>query len=330
VAQSFARYCAVAPDRSLMSAAVLYKGAAAPVVEQVPVPAAGTGQLAVEVCAAALNPVDIRVASGTHPTIRPTRPYTPGFEGVGRVVGDDGRPTDRRVWWLGGFGTFAERSVIPAEQAVEVPEGLADDAAAAIGIAGMAAWLALVYRGRIKPGDRVLVLGASGSVGRLAIQLARLEGAATVVAAARSADDELLELGADAVVPLRAGDDLTASFLRAEPAGYDVVVDPIFGAPGEAAIEAAAIGARIVVLGARAAPLRVTVSPAVFEKGLSILGHRNSATSVEARGDAYRAVAERMAAGRLRIDRDVIPLRDIAGAWQRQVDVPRRKLVIVP
>jgi NADPH2:quinone reductase len=309
-----------------MRAAVLRPGAETPSVEQAAVPTPGTEELALEVCAAALNPVDLRVAAGTHPTIRPPRPYVVGFEGVGRVTGDGGR----RVWWLGGFGSLAERAVAPAAEVIDVPEPLPDDAAAAIGISGMAAWLSLVHRARMQPGDRVLVLGATGGVGRFAVQLARLLGADRVVAAARSASDELLELGADAVVRLSpTGDVAAGDLLRASPEGYDVVVDPLFGAPGQAAIEAAAVGARIVVLGRRAGD-RVTLPAKIYEEGLTIIGHRNSATPIGPRRDAYRAVAEHMAAGRLRADRDVLALDEVTEAWRRQATSPHRKLVLIP
>jgi NADPH2:quinone reductase len=186
-----------------------------------------------------------------------------------------------------------------------------------------------VHRAHVRPGERVLVLGATGGVGRFALQLARLLGAGRVVAAARSAGDELLELGADAVVRIAPGADLAADLRRACPEGYDVVLDPLFGAPGEAAIEAAAVGARIVVFGRRAGD-SVTLHAKVYEEGLTIIGHRNSATPIGPRREAYRAIAEHMAAGRLRADREVLALDDVADAWRRQATSPHRKLVIVP
>lgn len=306
-----------------MQAAVIHPDADVPVVETVPVPRPGDGQVALEVHAVALNPVDRRVASGTHPTIRPQRPYVVGFEGVGRVL-DDGAP--RRVWWLGGHGTLAQRAVADADKLIEVPDGLSDDLAAAIGIAGMAAWLCLVYRGGMAAGDHVLVLGASGAVGRITVQLARILGASSVTAVARSAGEDLLELGADNVVAIP-DDDLEGTLRGIRPEGYDLVIDPLFGPPGEAAVEAAAINGRIVVMG-RAAGGSIRLNATVFERGLTIVGHRNSATAHEPRRDAYTSVAEHAAAGRLRIDREVFDLDGVGEAWTKLAGGVRRKLVV--
>src|SRR4029079_13378161 len=187
-----------------MLAAVLHDGAPPPTVEDVPAPKPEPGQLFVTVLAAALNPVDLLVAAGGDPTINPARPYVPGFEGVGRVVGDStsaGR--GRRIWWLGGTGSLAGRAVTDAEDAVDVPDALSDAEAAAIGVAGIAAWLALVERAKLQPGERVLVLGASGAVGRFAVQIARALGAERGVAAARCRPDGLHITGAESFVSLR-------------------------------------------------------------------------------------------------------------------------------
>lgn len=311
-----------------MRAAVIGQGATAPHITDVEAPTPQAGRVGIVVRAAALNPVDLLIAAGEHPTIRPARPYIPGFEGVGEVAGD-AATAGRRVWWLAGTGALAERATAAPDQTIDVPAELADDQAVAIGIAGMAAWLALVERARLQPGERVLVLGATGAVGRLALQLARLLGADRVVAAARSADDALLALGADTVVRISPREDLAAACLEAEPRGFDVILDPLFGPAGEAAIESAAEGGRVVVLGALAGP-RATLSTRIFERGLSIIGHRNSATPVAQRRLAYREMASHTVAGRLTVDRDVVALDELPGAWHRQAASPHRKLVVIP
>ena len=125
----------------------------------------------------------------------------------------------------------------------------------ALGISGLAAWLALTWRAELQPGEHVLVLAASGVLGQIAVQAAKLLGAGRVVAAARSQRGpraRCLALGADASVRLgELGEDLAAAAARRRPQGrIDVVVDPLFGEPFVAAVGAASFGARIVQLGA--------------------------------------------------------------------------------
>lgn len=311
-----------------MKAAVLHDGASAPTVEDVPSPEPGAGQLELRVLAASLNPVDLWIAMGQHPVFRPERPYVPGFEGVGRVTGGGGT-AGQRVWWLGGVGALAEQAIAQIDDAVDVPDALSDVEAAAIGIAGLAAWLALVERAGVSPGERVLVLGASGAVGRFAVQIARAVGAERVVGAARTGSDDLHELGAHAFVSLAEMEGLTDRLLDAEPRGYDVVIDPLFGAPLEAALEAAAPNARVVCLSALAGG-PVSLSNAIFEKGLSIIGHRNSATEASVRRAAYLALAEKVVSGEIRVGAETCGLEDIADAWLRQAGSPHCKLVVLP
>ena len=196
------------------------------------------GDHAVEVLAAGLNPVDLRIASGTFYGGVPPVPYVPGGEGVGQVDG-------RRVYFTGS-GTLAERALgNPGSYAV-VPEGLEDAVAVACGIAGTTAWMAL-ERAQIHKGETVLVLGASGAVGTFAVQAARLLGAACVVAAARSEAglERCSRLGADATISLDTERDALVAQIAAACGGDgpDVIIDPLWGPAAEAAVQAAAHGA---------------------------------------------------------------------------------------
>ena len=202
--------------------------------------------------AAGLNPIDLRVASGALPDRRPPLPSVVGSEGVGRA--DDGR----RYYFSGTvkpFGSLAERTLVEADGAVEVPEGIEDGQAVACGISGTAAYGSLLRRGQLREGETVLVLGASGVVGLTAVQLAKLHGAGRVIAAARSEDGlrRAAEAGADATVSLT-GDDLTAAFKDAADGEIDLVIDPLWGAPAAAAVDALAFRGRLVQLGQSAGP----------------------------------------------------------------------------
>ncbi len=136
--------------------------------------------------------------------------------------------------------------------------------AIAYGVAGLAAWLAL-DKAQLREGERVLILGASGPVGAIALQLARLRGAGRVVAAARREVE-----GADAFVELT--DDV------AFEEEFDVVIDPLWGAPAGAAIRAMAFGGRLVQLGQSAGGEATFASADIRFKELRILGHTNFAT----------------------------------------------------
>ena len=168
-----------------------------------------------EIVAVALNPLDLAVAAGRFAGGHPPLPYIPGCEAVARRNGErvhlfgDGRG-------IAKDGFLVERAEFPDGLSVPVPDGLDDAVAAACGIAGMAGWAPVATRAPVRPDDRVLVLGATGTVGSVAVQGARLLGAERVVAAGRDEAKlrRTLELGADATVALD-GDDLAARFREA-------------------------------------------------------------------------------------------------------------------
>jgi NADPH:quinone reductase-like Zn-dependent oxidoreductase len=197
----------------MMRGALLNGLGEVPRCEQVGDPAEGEGRAVVEVKAAALNPIDLRIASGGWYGRTPDPPYVPGSEGVG--VFADGR----RVWFQspGNVGSFAERCAIDPARAVELPAGIRDELAACLGVAGLAAWLSLQWRAGLREGETVLVLGASGPVGLIAVQAAKLMGAGRVVAAARSAKGlaRASQFGADATVKIDEVDDLSGAFREA-------------------------------------------------------------------------------------------------------------------
>ena len=175
------------------------------------------GDAVVDVVSAPLNPIDIAVGKGVHFSGHPPLPFVPGCEGVGR------RADGTLVWLFSGGlgvsrnGAMAERLAIGDAVAIAVPEGADPALAGALGIAGLAGWLPFSWRAPVAADDTVLVLGATGTVGRVAVQAAKLLGAARVVAVGRDAEglERAEQLGADASVRLEEAGDLPAVFKAA-------------------------------------------------------------------------------------------------------------------
>jgi NADPH:quinone reductase len=303
-----------------------------PEVGERPDPEAGDGEVVLEVLAAPLNPLDVAVGAGRFYGGHPPLPYVPGCEAVGRVGG-------RIVWVFGGGlglrrdGCMTERVAVPEDLLVDVPEGADPALAGALGIAGLAGWIPVASRAPVREGETVLVLGATGTAGRIAVQAARLFGAGRIVAAGRdpTALARAEELGADATVRIDEAGDLAAALREASGGdGPNLVVDALWGEPAAAAVEAAAPGARIVHLGQSAGPTATFTSAAVRGKQLDILGHSNFAIARDELARQYRALVERALVGEIEVDVESVPIADVDDAWRRQAEGPRLKLVVTP
>jgi NADPH2:quinone reductase len=311
-----------------MRAALIREVGALPEVGEAADPSGET----LEVLAAPINPIDLAVSRGVLATGHPELPYVPGCEAVGRI-------DDRVVWIFGGSlgrttqGAMAERASIGDAHAIDVPEGVDVAVAAGLGIAGLAGWLPFAWRAPLTAGERVLVLGATGSVGLVAVQAAKLLGAGRVVAAGRSATglERAAEVGADETVPLDDAGDLEAAFKDAFGGeGPSYVFDPLWGEPAAAAVRAAAPRATVVNLGQSAGATAELASAAVRFKSLSILGHTNFAVPPDELADHYRRLVTHVASGDIRFDVERVPLDSVADAWRRQAEGAGTKLVVVP
>ena len=314
-----------------MRAALIEQIGEPPVVGEAAEPERGPGQALVEVTAAPLNPIDISIGEGRFYGGSPDPPYVCGREGVGRVL--EGETLDPgTVVYFDTNAAVAERAVVQEAQAIPLPDGADHAVAASLGVAGLAGWMPLAWRAPLSGGERVLVLGASGAVGMIALQAAKHFGAGTVVAAARDRDGlaRARELGADATVDLSAAGDLTAAFLEAAGGPVDVTVDPLWGAPAVAAIGAGAIGGRLVQVGQSAGAEATIASSFVRGKAFSILGFSNFVVPREVKRDGYLEMVELAMAGNLHIDRETLPLDWAGEAWRRQKESPGKKLVLVP
>jgi NADPH:quinone reductase len=317
-----------------MRAAVVSELGRPPQLGDVPEPEPGDGEVVLEVAASALNPIDIAVGAGRFYGGHPPLPYVAGAEAVGRVTGDGGL-----VWVAGGGigvardGALAERAAVPEASLTPVPVGAEPELAVALGIAGMAGWLPLAWRAPVRKGETVLVLGATGTAGLVAVQAARLFGAGRVVAAGR--DQQRLaraaEVGADETVRIGDAGDLADAFRQAcRGEGPTLVFDPLWGEPLAGALEAAAIGARVVNVGQSAGPEATIRSGFVRGKQLDLLGYSNFAAPREVVRAEYGRLVQYALAGEIRIDVERVRLNDVAQAWERQAAGADAKLVVVP
>ena len=318
-----------------MRAAVIRELGATPAIESDwPEPVAEAGETLVETTAVGLNPVDLAITSGKFYEPAPPLPFAAGREGVGLVIDSPRFASGARVYTLKArTGSLADQFVADARMTWELPDG--DDHAdvVSVGIAGLAGWLAVQERAALKPGESVLVLGATGTVGSVAVQAARIIGAHRVVAAGR--DPERLarcrELGADATVEMGEGTDLQAAFRDAFPdGGPDVVIDPLWGAPALAAIQAAAPDMRLVNLGQAAGAEVSLASAAVRSKRVRIIGHTVFGSPVHELAAAQTTMLAHIRAGRLEVDTIEYPLERVAEAWDEQRKGPHHKLIVIP
>jgi len=323
-----------------MRAAVLRRHGAAPEYGSHAAPQRRHGEALIRVTAAPVNPLDLLCASGTSYFGEPALPYVPGTQGVGIVDEADGIPAGQRVWFSGtagirpGDGSMAEWCVVPESAVLPLPDGVSDDLAAALGLSAIAAWMALTFRGGLQPGELVLVLGASGNVGQVGVQAARLLGAGRVVAACRDPHGRTraTELGADAVADLSGEDTgaLVDRLARAAGDRVDLVLDPVWGRPAEAAAQVLAPHGRLVNLGSSAGAAASFSSAALRSSVLSVLGYTNNALTDEQKATALREILTHAAAGRLTADRETMPLADAAQAWSRCGQAPHRRGVLIP
>jgi NADPH:quinone reductase-like Zn-dependent oxidoreductase len=319
-----------------MLAAVLHTLGQPPRCQQFPEPVAGDGEVIVNVCAASLKPIDKQLASGSHYASPRQLPVVCGIDGVGYL--DNGQ----RVFFGGTrppHGAMAQRTVVPRAFTFPVPDGVNDETAAALPNPGVSAWLSLAVRAKLVPGENVLILGATGVTGKLAVQIAELLGAGRIVAAGRNpqALATLPQLGADATIQLDVPiAELSDALAReAGQAGFQVVIDYVWGRPTEAFLAAitrkefAVVKSetRLVQVGESAGPTISLPAAVLRSTALTILG----TAGIPSRDVLIQALQQVMAcaaSGDLDVETERVPLTEVENAWQRQR--PGRRLVIIP
>ena len=319
-----------------MDAAVLHTPGKPPRCEQFPEPAAGDGEVIVHVHAASLKPIDRQLAGGSHYASPRQLPFICGTDGVGHL--DDGQ----RVFFGGTrppYGAMAQRTVVPGAFTFPVPEALDDETAAALPNPAVSAWLSLAFRAKLAPGENVLILGATGVTGRLAIRIAKLLGAGRVVGAGRNPEvlSTLSKLGADAVISLEASaKELEQAFAQeAGQSGFQVVIDYVWGPPAEAFLAAitrkefAVIQSetRFVQVGEGAGPVISLPAAVLRSTAVTIMGTAGIPPRDVLVNTLQRVMAH-AAKGELGIETERVPLADVEAAWDREQR--GRRLVIVP
>jgi NADPH2:quinone reductase len=313
-----------------MRAAVMRDGER-PVYGDFVEPQTADGLQVVTMCAAALSGLDTRVARRLHYFKMPDGPFVIGKDGVAR--GSDGR----RIYFnanapAGPFGSMAERALIDPRFCFQVPDTVADDVAAAMGNAGLAAWVPLSWRAKLVPGETVLILGATGIAGLIAVTAARRLGAGRIVAAGRNRDalQRARNLGADAIVDLAATTDFAAAYREAAGGEVDVVIDYVFGAPSEAALEVLAHFGRLVHIGGLAGPVIKVPGATLRRACCDVMGFAYYHPPIEVQAQAYAELCRLYAAGEIALDIEPRPLADIGAAWDAQMAGTRRRQVLIP
>jgi NADPH:quinone reductase-like Zn-dependent oxidoreductase len=316
-----------------MKAAVIDTLGAAPRVTVRPDPSPAAGNLVlVEVEAAALNTIDVHIASGHHRAGPPRLPYVPAIEAVGTIVA--GPDTGLRVRAAGPAGLvpgvdggLAELLLTDRATCVPVPDELDSVAAAAIGVVGTSADLSLRKAG-LQAGDSVLVLGATGPLGAAVIQLARLAGAKRVIAAGRNPERLAQVSAADGVAVL--GEEPLPGQLASLGGPVDLVVDSVWGPWAQTALACLKPGGRYLNVGAAGGDGTAFQVEWLRARQLTLIGFSSGGAAPADVIASYRHVATLAAAGSLTLPTATYSLDEAAQAWAAQVSSPGKKIVVIP
>jgi NADPH:quinone reductase-like Zn-dependent oxidoreductase len=319
-----------------MNAAVVTSFDEPPHYQRFDVPQPGTDdEIVVDVLAVGLHPRTRSGAAGAHYTSSRTLPMIPGIDGVGR------RPDGKRIYFVASddvIGTMAENAVADVRRAIELPDDVDVAKVAAAMNPAMSAWVALRHRVPIQAGQSVLVLGATGNAGTMAVQVAKRLGAGRVVGAGRDPDRlrALISVGADDVVQLSDDGEATTSALAAVAAEVDIVIDYLWGLPAQQAM-VALLSARAdrsramdwIQIGAVAGPTIELPSVALRSANLRLQGNGQGAVSMKVYLAELPSLVDEIDAGTIAVKANPQPLADVEEIWLRP-DVPGERTVLVP
>ena len=301
---------------------------------EVPQPSAGD-EVLVDVLAVGLHPRVRTGAAGAHYTSTRTLPMIPGIDGVGR------RPDGRRVYFVAAddaVGTMADKALVDPRRSIELPEHADVEKVAAAMNPAMSSWVALRRRVPIEPGQSVLVLGATGNAGAMAVQVATRLGAGRVVGAGRDLDRlrTLTSLGADEIVQLTEDREATDQALAAVAADCDIVIDYLWGEPAQRAMSALLTGRsdrsramNWIQIGAIAGPTIELPSVALRSTNLRVQGSGQGAVSPQVYRAELPALVDELTAGAIVVNARTMPLAEVEAAWALK-DPPGERTVLVP
>jgi NADPH:quinone reductase-like Zn-dependent oxidoreductase len=318
-----------------MKAAVITKPGGTPVFADFDDPVPQVDEELVVVAASALSHVTKSRASGSHYASPGSLPAVVGIDGVGRT--EDGR----RVYFVmpeEPFGGMAEKVAVKMDQCIPVPADVDDITAAAIAIPGMSSWAALKERAHLMAGENVLINGATGASGRLAVQIAKYLGAKRIIATGRNIEalEHLKAIGADATIPLgQSPKDLEMAFREQFGGeGVDVVLDYLWGKSAEALILAAAkagkdaVPIRFVQIGALSGGNITLPSAALRSSALTLMGSGIGSIPLEGLLGAISGVLHAVAPGKLKIETEVVPLAEVEDTWNKDSGTSRVVFVV--
>ena len=288
-------------------------------------PIASEGEKLVSVSAAGLHPIVKALASGTHYGSSGELPFIAGVDGVGKL--EDGT----RVFFgiaRSPFGTFAERALAASWMCLPLPDAVDDVTAAGIANPAMSSWAALTARAKFVVGESVLILGATGVAGQLAIQVAKRLGARRIIAAGRNphALQKLKSLGADSVISLDQEQAPLVSAFRTEiaEAGVDVVLDYLWGQPAELVLQAisqkglrkAGARTRFIQIGESAGKTISLPAATLRSSGLELLGSGFGSASLDQIRQALAEFFQVAAKEPFEFLTKAVPLREVETLWE--------------
>ncbi len=301
-----------------MKAAIVQGAGQTPVYGDFAEPVPLAGESRVTVTASALSHLAQGRAAGTHYSAAGAFPFVAGIDGVGRL--EDGR----RVYFLAlrpPYGSMAEQSVARSAHCIAVPDDLDDVTAAAIANPGMSSWAAFTERARLQPGETVLVNGATGTSGRLAVQIAQHLGAKKVIATGRN-EAVLRTLGADVTIPLvEDAAALEDSFKQQFAEGVDVVLDYLWGMSAACLLSAGAKGGadtvpiRFVQIGALSGPEISLPAAALRSSAIVLMGSGLGSVPLERLAASIDGVLRAAVPSGFTIATAAVPLAQVEQAW---------------
>ncbi|WP_431086613.1 quinone oxidoreductase family protein [Paenibacillus sp. 8b26] len=315
-----------------MLAAVVNKFGSPPVFGDYPEPQTGIGEIVINVHAAPLSPIVKSLAAGKHYTSTGGTGFVPGIDGVG--TDENGR----RVYFLfpkQPFGSMAKKTLVSASSVVPVPDGVTDERAAAVVTAGLSSWVALTLRAKFQRGETVLINGATGSAGALAVQIANYLGASKIIATGR--DKAKLALLPANVVKIPLDKFADEALLRAFSEKVDVVLDYLWGEPASRVIAAATTDRgsgtgeprlRYVQIGSIADETILISAGSLRSSGLEILGSGIGSLSKSELVAGAGQLLNAMPAGGFNTPIKTFPLSEVTEAWHDESN--DRRIVLRP